>query len=86
MHLVHLVLTCPDLPQPSSTAERILDTLRARLDPRCGIEHIRIRAGLAGVDLGLFLSGDGTDGAPQAADAIANLLAALPGWTATVPQ
>ncbi|MGV4988462.1 hypothetical protein ACWC0C_43425 [Streptomyces sp. NPDC001709] len=87
MHLVHLVLTRPDLPQPSSAdAERVLDTLWAHLDPRSGIEHIRTRPRLSGVDLGLFFSGDGTDGAPQTAAAVALLLASLPGWTATAPQ
>ncbi|MGW3175580.1 hypothetical protein [Streptomyces sp. NPDC001153] len=89
MHLVHLVLTRPDLPRPNSAdAERVLDTLWAHLDPRSGIEHIRTRPRASGVDLGLFFSGDGngTGGAPQTAAAIAHLLASLPGWTATPPE
>ncbi|MGW7529832.1 hypothetical protein [Streptomyces sp. NPDC054783] len=87
MHLVHLVLTRPDLPQPSSAdAERVLDTLWAHLDPRAGIEHMRTRPRPSGVDLGLFFSGDGTDSALHVAAAVATLLAALPGWSATPPQ
>lgn len=87
MHLVHLVLTRSDLPQPSAAdAERVLDTLWAHLDPRSGIEHIRTRPQPGGVDVGLFFSGDGTDGTAQTAAAVARLLASLPGWTAKPPQ
>ncbi|WP_042426678.1 hypothetical protein [Streptacidiphilus anmyonensis] len=87
MHLVHLILTRPDLPRPSpSDAERVLDTLWAHLDPGTGIEHIRTRPRASAVDLGLWFSGDGSSAAEQAATAIAHLLASLPGWTATAPQ
>ncbi|WP_042372482.1 hypothetical protein [Streptacidiphilus neutrinimicus] len=87
MHLVHIVLTHPDLPQPSSAdAERVLDILWAHVDHRSGIEHIRTRPGPGAVDLGLFFSGDGSHGASHAAAALAGLLAALPGWAATAPR
>ncbi|WP_042426682.1 hypothetical protein [Streptacidiphilus anmyonensis] len=87
MHLVHLILTRPDLHQPSpADAERILDTLWAHLDPGTGIEHMRTRPRPSGVDLGLWFSGDGTDGAQHVAAAVTRLLASLPGWTATAPH
>lgn len=87
MHLIHLVLSRPDLPQPSAAdAAKVLDTLWAHLDPRLGIEHMRTRPGERGVDLGLWFSGDAAGSAGQGEAAVAHLLASLPGWTAAAPQ
>jgi hypothetical protein len=87
VHFVHLVLTHPDLPQPGSAdAERVLDILWARLDPRWGIQHIRTRPCPGALDLGLFFGGDGAYALPRTADVVDGLLATLPGWVATAPR
>ncbi|WP_344441595.1 hypothetical protein [Kitasatospora nipponensis] len=86
MYLVRLELANPELPQPSRTdAERILDVLWAHLQPRFGIEHIRVRAGPAGINLGLFFRGSGTDAATHSSTAIAHLLARIPEWEPKIP-
>ncbi|MCQ4044601.1 hypothetical protein ACFOSC_16865 [Streptantibioticus rubrisoli] len=86
MYLVRLVLTNPDLPQPDSmAAERILDALWAHLEPRFGIEHIRARAGPAGINLGLFFRDNESDAETNSATAIADLLACIPEWKPEIP-
>ncbi|MGW2649780.1 hypothetical protein ACWC2T_33960 [Streptomyces sp. NPDC001393] len=86
MHLVHLVLTSPETPQPApGDAERILDILWARMDPGLGIEHMRARSGPAWIDLGLFFRSDVSDCQDQVATALEHLLPCIPEWTPKVP-
>ncbi|MFE7488390.1 hypothetical protein ACFVVU_18575 [Kitasatospora sp. NPDC057965] len=87
MRFLHLVLSHPDSAHPTSMdAERIHDTLWAHLDPRSGIEHMRIRPRPDGLDVGLFFRGNPADHSDQIRDAVVRLLSCVPGWTAAPPR
>ncbi|WP_316520121.1 hypothetical protein [Kitasatospora brasiliensis] len=87
MHLVHVTLTSFDTPCPArDDAERIVDILWARLDPRLGIEHMRASPGRAWIDLGLYFRGDGAGAHDEVAAALERLLACIPDWRLRAPD
>jgi hypothetical protein len=88
--MIQVTLRNSRVPQPNDAdAELIEDILWAHLRVNSAIEHVRGRAGPDGVDLSLFLRGDGasdtvTDG--TVAEEVKQCLSHLPGWTVETDQ
>lgn len=86
MHLVHLHLTRHGGPAPDEVDAHLLyDALKVLIPPGAGFEHIRARAGPAGIDLSIFLRHDipGPDPEVHARTFLDNLprtSSALGGW------
>lgn len=75
MFMVHCRLVRPDRSRPTEAdAHLVQDAIWAHARPELGLEHLRVRAGPAGLDLIVFLRHDIPG--PDPGDTVRDLIAA----------